>query len=537
MVWEIDAPYKAESKKIVWDVAPYLRGRGLDIGAGTFKVLPHVISVDNCIDSKLFGMPVMPDVKVKSADDLSMFATSQMDFVYSSHLLEHMEDPEKTLKEWWRVVRDGGYMILYLPHDELYPKVGEEGANRDHKHNLNEGKIIDWMKGIGNWDLEVCEKRDQDDEYSFLMVFKKLNKQHNHQLFSYKNPKPEKTACVVRYGAFGDLMMATSVWAGLKKEGYHVTVFASPPGADVISYDPNIDKLVLFDVDQVPNADLGGFWDVQKKKFDKWVNLCESVEGTFLALPNRTQHAWNPKVRHIHLDYNYVQHAHELAGIPHEPNIKFYATPDEKKWAAETAKKMDAELLIMWSLAGSSVHKTWSGLDNILAGILLHFPRAHIVLVGGQECEMLESGWEKEPRVHRFSGKWKMRQTLAFLEQCDMVIGPETGVLNAASCMDITKICFLSHSSHENLTRDWRNVIALQSDKTVCPGRGNAEVSACHQLHFGWAYCKKHEESGTAQCQADITVEEVWSHVDWCLQALSEQKRKKNERPVPETTG
>ena len=47
MVWRAEDPYIAESKKIVWEVAPYLRGRGLDIGAGDFKVLPHAISVDN----------------------------------------------------------------------------------------------------------------------------------------------------------------------------------------------------------------------------------------------------------------------------------------------------------------------------------------------------------------------------------------------------------------------------------------------------------------------------------------------------------
>jgi ADP-heptose:LPS heptosyltransferase len=186
---------------------------------------------------------------------------------------------------------------------------------------------------------------------------------------------------------------------------------------------------------------------------------------------------------------------------------------------------MRAELVVMWSLAGSSVHKTWSGLDAILASIMLHFPNVHVVLVGGPDCAILEAGWENEPRVHAFSGKWKMRQTMAFLEQCDLIIGPETGVLNAASCIDVSKVCLLSHSSYKNLTRDWKNTIAIASEKTSCPGRGENEAPACHQLHFGWAHCKKDKQTGTAQCQADISTEEVWGHVDWCLQALSEQKK------------
>lgn len=527
MVWDKDAPYKAESKKVVWDVAPYLKGRGLDIGAGTFKVLPHVISVDNCNDSGMFGIHITPDVKVKSADDLSIFASQSMDFVYSSHLLEHMEDPEKTLKEWWRVVKPKSYLVLYLPHEDLYPKVGDKEANPDHKHDLNEEKIRQWMYRIGFWDLEICEKRDQGDEYSFLMVFKKLDRGSRREKYpdSYLDPIPEKTACVVRYGAYGDLMMASSVWAGLKKQGYHVTVFASPPGSDVITEDPNIDKLVLFDVNQVPNQNLGDFWDVQKKKFDKFVNLCESVEGTFLSLPNRTQHFWPPALRHKLMNFNYLQHHHELAGVPHDPQIKFFPTIEERRWAEDTRHKMRADLVVMWSLAGSSVHKTWSGLDNVLASIMLLHPNVHVVLVGGADCVILEAGWEKEPRIHTFSGKWKMRQTMAFLEQCDLIIGPETGVLNAASCMDVSKICILSHSSYENLTRDWKNTIAIASENTTCPGRGANEAPACHQLHYVWSLCKKDEETGTAQCQKDITSEEVWDHVDWCLQALSAQKK------------
>lgn len=528
MVWDKTAPYKAESKKVVWDVAPYLRGRGLDVGAGSFKVLPHAISVDNGTDNAMFGFNFEPDVKVQSAEKMDIFASHSMDFVFSSHLLEHMEDPEKTLKEWWRVIKTKGYLVLYLPHEDLYPKVGEEGANPDHKHDLNEQKIIQWMKRLGFWDLQVCETRNEDDEYSFLMVFQKREKRNKRDQFqySYLDPKPEKTVCVVRYGAFGDLMMASSVWAGLKKQGYHVTVFASPPGSDVILNDPNIDKLVLFDKDQVPNADLGSFWEVQKKKYDKFVNLCESVEGVFLALPNRTQHLWPPKVRHKMLNENYVQFAHELANVPHEPNIKFFPTEEEKRWAAQTRQKMHADLVVLWSLAGSSVHKTWSYLDNILASIMLYFPAVHVVLVGGPECEILEAGWENEPRVHKKSGKWKMRETLAFIDQVDLIIGPETGVLNAAACLDVSKICFLSHSSHENLTRDWKNTIALWGDNTICQGRGENEAPACHQLHYGWSYCTKDEKTGSAQCQADIPVGEVWNHVDWCLQALSAQKKK-----------
>lgn len=519
MTWDINAPYKPESQKIIWEVAEYLRGKGLDVGAGTFKVFPHVISVDNGHHAA-FNHVIKPDVKVDDAVDLSIFGSQSMDFVYSSHLLEHIEDYPRALKEWWRLVKQGGYMVLYLPDEDQYPKVGEEGANPDHKWDVSYDKLIAAMADMRGWDLIDFQKRSADDEYSLLFVFKKTNSKAAG--YSFKRPKPEKTACVVRYGAFGDLMQSSSVWAGLKKQGYHVTVFSSLPGASVITEDPNIDNLVLFDKDQVPNANLGDFWGYQKKKFDKWVNLSETVEGTFLAMPNRTQHLWAPLMRHKRMNENYVAFQHEMATVPHDPKVKFFATAEEKEWAAKTRNKMGTGPVIVWSLAGSSVHKTWSGIDSVLASIMLTYPEAHVVLVGGPECVILEQGWENEPRVHKTSGKWSIRQSLSFLAQAQLVIGPETGVLNAAACMSVPKICFLSHSTHENLTRDWINVYPVSSVGTVCPGRGNDEAPACHQLHYGWDHCKQDSTTGTAQCQADISVGVVWDAVKRALEPTKE---------------
>ena len=507
MVWTIDNPQCNESKKIVWEATPYLRGRGLDIGAGDFKVLPHAISVDN-FHHAAFGFNMKPDITAE-ADKLDMFAAQCMDFVYSSHTLEHIIDYAAALKEWWRVLKVGGYLVLYLPHKDFYPNKGVKGTNPDHKHDFLPADVIAAMPP--GWDLLEHQERDSGIEYSFFLVFKKLNGKINRQ--SWKQPKPTKTVCVVRYGAYGDLMQASSVWAELKAQGYHVTVMSSLPGADVIRNDPNIDNLMLFDKDQVPNANLGDFWAWHKPKYSKWVNLSESVEGTLLAMPNRTIHQYPAQVRHGLLNRNYVEMQHAIAEIPYKLRCKFYATDDEKKWATAERKKIGGTQVVVWSLAGSSVHKTWAGLDATLASLMLDYPTCRVVLTGGPECAILEAGWEHEPRILKRSGVWTMRQTLAFLAVADLVIGPETGVLNAASCMSVRKIVFLSHSTAENLTRDWLNCTALASSNTTCPGRGANSAPACHQLHYGWDHCKRDEETGTAQCQKDISGETVWSAV------------------------
>jgi ADP-heptose:LPS heptosyltransferase len=460
-----------------------------------------------------FGFTQKPDVMC-DVEDLSVFGSQSMDFVYSSHTLEHISDYKSALKEWWRVVKVRGYLILYLPHKDFYPNMGQNGSNPDHKHDFLPQDIISAMEELSGWDLLECQERNEDQEYSMLLIFQKTGASRHR--YTCREPVPEKTACVVRYGAYGDLMQASSVLAGLKKQGYHVTLFTSNPGAQVIEHDPHIDKIVLFDRDQVPNADLVSFWSWQKKKFTKFVNLSESVEGSLLAMPGRTLHYFPPAARHSLMNFNYLELQHELAGVPHSPEIVFYATGEERSWAEKARQKCGVGPVVLWALAGSSVHKTWPFIDNVLASILLKYPTARVVLTGNEACQILEQGWENEPRIIKTSGKWTIRQTLSFLPECDLIVGPETGVLNAAACMSVPKVVILSHSTQENLTRDWKNTVSLYAKNTVCAGRGDNEAPACHMMHYDWSACTQTPD-GVAQCQADISATDVWLEVEKIL--------------------
>ncbi len=506
MSWDPQAQQGCEHRKIRWEIVPWTRGKGLDLGCGVEKAYPHFIGVDNG-HHEMFRHRINPDIRCP-AEDLSIFATESLDFCFSSHLLEHYpyEAVPAVLKEWMRVLKMGGHLVLYLPDEEQYPVVGEPHANPDHKWNVNKARVLEAMPD--GFDLIDYQVRDQEDEYSLYFVFRKTaeGRETSHE----KRKRPAKTAAVVRYGAFGDLMQASSVLAGLKKQGYHVTLFSSPPGSDVIRHDPNIDVHFLQDKDQVPNPALGEYWGYWKKRFDKWVNLSESVEGTFLALPGRVQHEWPPALRHRHMNVNYLQHMHELAGVPDEIAMRFYATKEEKAWARAEREKM-GKTLVLWQLAGSSrMHKTYPYLDEIVARLMITYPDVEVVLTGGPECRMLEDGWHEEKRVHCTSGLWTIRQTLAFLEEADVIVGAETGVMNAAALLPQPKIVFLSHSTRNNLTRDWRNTVALSAPRTSCPGRGENEAPACHMMHYTFEFCRKGEEKGVAACMEEIHPAMVW---------------------------
>jgi ADP-heptose:LPS heptosyltransferase/predicted SAM-dependent methyltransferase len=509
MVWRVTDPQGDEAAKIRWEIVPYTRGLVLDLGSGSQKAFPHFIGVDNGHHQAAFGIPVRPDVYLPTVERLNVFATESVDAVFSSHCLEHIEDYRKALREWWRVIKVGGHLVLYLPHKAFYPNIGQKGANPDHKHDFAPEDIVSaMMEAADGWDLVRNEERNLGREYSFFQVYKKLPTKRT-RLFSARSPRPQKTAGVIRYGAFGDLLIASSVLAGLKAQGFHTTLYSSPPGSDVVLHDPNIDRIYMQDKDQVPNGNLGEFWANEKPKYDRWVNLSESIEGSFLAMHDRIQTQWPKAVRHQFMNYNYLEFAHSVAQVPHVPHVMFYETEDERQWVRYMRRKMGHGEVIVWATAGSSVHKTWAGMDTIIARILLTYRDAKVVLVGGNDCVILQAGWENEQRVLKTCGKWSIRESLAFAKlAADLVIGPETGLLNSVSCIpSIAKICLLSHSSHENLTRDWVNTQA------IAPDVKQVDCYPCHMLHYTWTNCRKHEESGTAMCQWSIEADTVWDAV------------------------
>lgn len=500
MVWRIEDPQGDEAAKIKYDVAPYTRGIVLDLGAGPTRTYPHWITVDNCIDRELFGIDIQPQVTADCARLADSIHAESVDAIFSSHLLEHIVDYRAALEQWWACIKPGGYLVLYLPHKDFYPNIGKIGANPDHKHDFHPHDIIRAISDFApGFDLVVNESRNGGNEYSFLQVYRKNDVGDFNFRTSFCLPKPGKTVCVVRYGGFGDMLQAANILPELQRQGYHVTVMTTPKGQDILRHDPHVDAWLIQDEDQVPNHELSAYWDVWRKKFSKFVNLCESVEGTLLAMPGRANHMWPDNMRRQRLNDNYLEFTAELAELPYVSESKFYATFKEQDDALSLLGRTGGNdtFHLLWALSGSSIHKFYPHQDQVIAKLLDQWPQLHVILAGDPACKILEAGWEEHPRVTLTAGELSIRDTLALAQMVDCVVGPETGVLNAVAFEpDVGKVILLSHSSAENLTKHWLNAEVLASQHTPC--------YPCHRLHYGREFCHEHVESGAAMCQADI---------------------------------
>lgn len=82
----------------------FCKGYGIDIGAGYWP-LPGSIPVDSYRG---------PGVNKTIAD----FEDDSLDYVFSSHCLEHIENWKKALHEWVKKLKPDGIIFLYLPHPD-----------------------------------------------------------------------------------------------------------------------------------------------------------------------------------------------------------------------------------------------------------------------------------------------------------------------------------------------------------------------------------------------------------------------------------
>lgn len=109
----------------------YLSGKVIDIGAGADPVCPWAESFD---------------VADGDASFITRYRRPQTyDTVHSSHCLEHLPAPAEALQEWWQLVKPGGYLVLVVPHEDLY----EQGFwpsrfNPDHKATFRLGGSSSW---------------------------------------------------------------------------------------------------------------------------------------------------------------------------------------------------------------------------------------------------------------------------------------------------------------------------------------------------------------------------------------------------------
>ena len=153
-----------ETDNCRWRLTRYCQGQGLDIGCGNVKIKPDAIGID------LYN----PNADMKmDARDMSKYPEGHFDYIYSSHLLEEIENTEMTLIGWLRILKDGGTLILYQADKDLYFPIGDQRCNPNHKHHFDWESLWAVFQRIGGIELVHHGRYAEKGEWSFEMVVKK----------------------------------------------------------------------------------------------------------------------------------------------------------------------------------------------------------------------------------------------------------------------------------------------------------------------------------------------------------------------------
>lgn len=90
-------------------------------------------------------------VIINDATDIHNIESESYDFCFSLHCLEHIANPLKAVKEWLRITKLGGYIVMILP---------EKSRCFDHKQNISSFSTLltQYENNVGEDDLSLCQK-------------------------------------------------------------------------------------------------------------------------------------------------------------------------------------------------------------------------------------------------------------------------------------------------------------------------------------------------------------------------------------------
>jgi SAM-dependent methyltransferase len=125
----------------------YCRGYGLDIGCGEWPIAG--------------ARPI----DLKRGERAEELPEGQWDYIFSSHMLEHVVNPVEVLEHWRTRIRQGGVLFLYLPHHSQ--KYWRPQNCRKHLHLFHPEDVADMLRDLGFVNVLHSER---DLAWSFAVV-------------------------------------------------------------------------------------------------------------------------------------------------------------------------------------------------------------------------------------------------------------------------------------------------------------------------------------------------------------------------------
>lgn len=161
-------------------VTEYTKGNGCDIGSGGDPMAPHAINIELPEEEYAYynsNHPPRGPLQFRSVDAAFNlpFKDGVLDWVGSSHFLEDVFEWEPVLREWTRVLKSGGYLVIMVPDKEKWNyaihHLGQP-CNCAHTHESYPGELSSYV-GKMNLPMKVVTDRLTEchpNDYNILFV-------------------------------------------------------------------------------------------------------------------------------------------------------------------------------------------------------------------------------------------------------------------------------------------------------------------------------------------------------------------------------
>jgi len=189
--------------------------KGIEIGGPSstggllYKLCEHM---DNVIFSKntvwsqhtdeyVYHQGKTGKVIINDAVNITNISDESYDFCFASHCLEHIANPIKAVKEWLRIVKQNGYVVLILP---------EKTQCFDHKrkYSLISTLVSQYEKNVGEDDLSTLPEILANHDLSMDLPAGNLQQFTQRSLDNYNN------RCLHHYVYNPDLLKEITQYVG-----------------------------------------------------------------------------------------------------------------------------------------------------------------------------------------------------------------------------------------------------------------------------------------------------------------------------------
>jgi hypothetical protein len=189
--------------------------KGIEIGGPSstggllYKLCEHM---DNVIFSKntvwsqhtdeyVYYQGKTGKVIINDAVNITNISDESYDFCFASHCLEHIANPIKAVKEWLRIVKQNGYVVLILP---------EKTQCFDHKrkYSLISTLVSQYEKNVGEDDLSTLPEILANHDLSMDLPAGNLQQFTQRSLDNYNN------RCLHHYVYNPDLLKEITQYVG-----------------------------------------------------------------------------------------------------------------------------------------------------------------------------------------------------------------------------------------------------------------------------------------------------------------------------------